>query len=79
MATHRPTCKHRRCLRNSLKSWQRRKCRDFCTHWVRKRLAVIYTLVVRLTKVQVKTIGDNVTTMETEALVETLSDSVNEM
>ena len=42
-------------------------------------MAGIYTLVGRLTEVQVKTIGDTVTTMETEALVETLSDSVIKM
>ena len=37
-------------------------------------MAVIYTLVARLGGVQVKTVGDTVTTSETEALVETLSD-----
>ena len=37
-------------------------------------MAVIYTLVSRLRGVQVKTVGDTVTTSKTEALVETLSD-----
>ena len=33
-------------------------------------------MVARLTEVQVKPIGNDVTTMETEAFVETLSDAV---
>ena len=37
-------------------------------------MAVIYTLVARLRVVQVKTVGDTVSTSETEALVENLSD-----
>ena len=39
-------------------------------------MALIYTLVARLTEVQVKKIGDTVTTMETKAQVDTLSDPV---
>ena len=42
----------------------------------KKYVAVIYTLVARLREVQVKTMGDTVTTSGTEALVETLSDSL---
>ena len=37
-------------------------------------MAVIYTLVARLREVQVKTMGNTVTTSERESLVETLSD-----
>ena len=36
-----------------------------------KTVALIYTLVARLTNAEVKKIDDTVTTMETEALVET--------
>ena len=39
-------------------------------------MSLIYTLVVKLTEGHVKKIGDTVTRMETEALVETLSDFV---
>ena len=35
-------------------------------------MPLIFTFVARLTKVQVKTIGDTVTSIETNALVETL-------
>ena len=35
-------------------------------------MALIFPCVARLTKVQVKTIGDRVTSIETNALVETL-------
>ena len=42
-------------------------------------VALIYTLAARLTDVQVKTIGDTSSTMEMEALVETLSDPVIKM
>ena len=35
-------------------------------------MAVIFPFVARLTKVQVKIIGDTVTSIETNALVETL-------
>ena len=35
-------------------------------------MALIFPFVARLTKVQVKTIGDTVTSIETNALVETL-------
>ena len=35
-------------------------------------MALIFAFVARLTKVQVKTIGDTVTSIETNALVETL-------
>ena len=42
-------------------------------------MALIYTLVTRLTKVQVKTIDDTVITMETEALAESLSDPLMKM
>ena len=45
----------------------------------KKTVALIYTLVARLTKVQVKKIGDTLTIMETEALVETSSDPVIKM
>ena len=37
-------------------------------------MTLIYTVFARLTEVQVKAIGKTVTTMETEAFVETLSD-----
>lgn len=40
---------------------------------------LIYTLAARQTDVQVKTIGDSSSTMEMEALVETLSDHVIKM
>ena len=36
-------------------------------------MAQIFTLVARLTEVQVKTLGDTVTSIETEALIKTLS------
>ena len=39
----------------------------------------MYTLVTRLTKVQVKTIDDTVITMETEALAESLGDHLMKM
>ena len=39
-------------------------------------MSLIYALVGRLTKAEVKTIDDTVTTTKTEALVETLSDPV---
>lgn len=39
-------------------------------------MALIYALVGRLTKAEVKTIEDTVTTTKTEAFVETLSNSV---
>ena len=42
-------------------------------------MALINTLIVRLTDVQVKTIGDTLSTMEMEALVETLSHPVIKM
>ena len=42
-------------------------------------MTLIYTSVARLTEVQVKTIGDTVTTMDTLALVETLTDSIIKM
>lgn len=42
----------------------------------RKTVALIYALVGRLTKAEVKTIEDTVTTTKTEAFVETLSDFV---
>ena len=42
-------------------------------------VALIYTLADRQTDVQVKTIGDTSSTMEVEALVETLSDHVIKM
>ena len=42
-------------------------------------MALIYTLVARLTKVQVKTIDDTVMTMETEALAESLGDPLMKM
>ena len=42
-------------------------------------MELIYTLVARLSEVQVKTIGDTVTTMETKALFDTLSDPVIKM
>ena len=42
-------------------------------------MALIYTLVARLTKVQVKTIDDTVITMETEDLAESLSDALMKM
>ena len=42
-------------------------------------MALIYTLGARLTDEQVKTIGDTLTTMEMEALVETFSDPVIKM
>ena len=35
-------------------------------------MALIFAFAARLTKVQVKTIGDTVTSIETNALVETL-------
>ena len=53
----------------------KRKCRHFCTHQSKKNQALINTLVARLTEVQVKPIGNIVITIETEAFVETLSDS----
>ena len=37
-------------------------------------MALIYTVFARLTEVQVKAIGNTVTTVETEVFVETLSD-----
>ena len=42
-------------------------------------MALIYTLVARLTKVQVKTVDDTVITMETEDLAESLSDALMKM
>lgn len=42
----------------------------------KKTVALIYELVGRLTKAEVKTIEDTVTTTKIEAFVETLSDSV---
>ena len=42
-------------------------------------MAVIYTLVATLREVQVKAMGNTVTTSETEALVETLSDRLIRM
>ena len=42
-------------------------------------MALIYTLVARLTKVQVKTIDDTVIIMETETLAESLSDPLIKM
>ena len=42
-------------------------------------MAVIYTLVARLREVQFKAMGNTVTTSETEALVETLSDRLIRM
>ena len=42
-------------------------------------MTLIYTLVARLTKVQVKTIDDTVITMETENLAESLSDPLMKM
>ena len=42
----------------------------------KKTVSLIYALVSRLTKADVKTIDDTVTTTKTEALVETLSDPV---
>ena len=45
----------------------------------KKYVAVIYTLVARLREVQVKAMGDTVTTSETEALVETLSNRLIRM
>lgn len=42
----------------------------------KKTVSLIYALVGRLTKAEVKTIDDTVTTTKTEALVETLSDPV---
>ena len=42
-------------------------------------MALIYTLVARLREEQVKAMGDTVTTSETEALVETLSDALMRM
>ena len=42
----------------------------------KKTVALIYALVGRLTKAEVKTIKDTVTTTKTEAFVEILSDSV---
>ena len=42
-------------------------------------MALTYTLVPRLRDVQVKTIGDTVTTIETEALMETLSEPIFKM
>ena len=42
-------------------------------------VALIYTLAARLTDEQVKTIGDTSSTMDMEALVETLSDPVIKM
>ena len=42
-------------------------------------MAVIYTLVARLRKVQVKAMGDTVTTSKTEALVETMSNRLIRM
>lgn len=41
-------------------------------HWPRKKtIAIIFTLVARLTKVQVKSIGDIVTSIETKDFVQT--------
>ena len=57
LATHRPSWKRRLALLYTLAE--------------KKTLALIYTLEARLTKVQVKTVGDTVSTMEMEALVET--------
>ena len=45
----------------------------------KKTVKLLYTLVARLTKAQVKKIDDTVTTMDTEAFVETLSDPVIKM
>ena len=42
-------------------------------------VALIYTLAARKTDMQVKTIGDTSSTMEMEALVETLSHHVIKM
>ena len=42
----------------------------------KKTVALIYALLSRLTKADVKTIEDTVTTTKIEAFVETLSDSV---
>ena len=42
-------------------------------------MAVIYTLVARLREEQVKAMGDTVTTSETKALVETLSNRLIRM
>ena len=42
----------------------------------KKTVALIYELVGRLTKAEVNTIEDTVTTTKIEAFVETLSDSV---
>lgn len=42
----------------------------------KKTVSLIYALVGRLRKAEVKTIDDTVTTTKTEALVETLSDPV---
>ena len=42
----------------------------------KKTVALIYALLGRLTKAEVKTIEDTVTTTKTKAFVETLSDSV---
>ena len=44
----------------------------------KKTGADIY-IVARLTQVQVKTIGDTVTTMETQALVETFCEPLSKM
>lgn len=45
----------------------------------KKYVAVIYTLVARLREVQVEAMGYTVTTSETEALVETLSNRLIRM
>lgn len=45
----------------------------------KKMMALIFPFVARLTKVQVKLIGDTVTSIETKALVETLSDPLMKM
>ena len=57
MATHRPSWKRRLALLYTLAE--------------KKTLALIYTLEARLTEVQVKRVGDTVSTMEMDALVET--------
>ena len=74
LTTLRPSWKQWWCLTSRLKSLQRRKFRHFYKHWQKKKRAHIYKLVARLKEVQFKVIGDTVTTMETKALVETLSD-----
>jgi len=78
--SHRPSWKHRRTLTNWLKKLPEKKVQTLLyTLADKKTVALTYTLVARLREVQVKTIGDTVTTMETKALVETLSEFLIKM